>query len=297
MPTLIQLWVLPQLPSIIGQFDGIEVKPATVRTLDDQLVPMQLLQSEVAESFDAQLVVSAFRRFDCLLQRVAFLALTRFNVYEARGVESRVEIGNRSQFMYCQGTPPGMSSHGFRVGYRITASSDLSLLASPLDDDVKRAISWLNEGNGTLDTVNRVLAFWIGIECLTPLVRVERKCPSCGASKTDIRATYSIKQYVVNELGVPKATFDEYYDLRNKIVHGHASMTASLSERAAKLAFDLQVLLTRAIKQRLGWKPEDPPHIEPEGFTIAGALMVGGDDVVDATFYDRPICSKPFDHH
>ena len=140
---------------------------------------------------------------------------------------------------------------------------------------VEGAISWFFKGDTAGNPVDEFASYWIGLEMLAPSVTGPwhceackndvPECPHCGHSTKGPKSVQTIRQFLINDLGVSSKEFKELYKLRNKISHGEISLDIDSVSGLSQKTTRLQQLLLRAIKKTIGWVEDRPPHILPEG--------------------------------
>jgi hypothetical protein len=203
--------------------------------------------------------------------------------------------------MNCPGSPAGISLFEYQVGFSQNTKLDSAFLAGDLPQNVDSAISWFIAGNNTINSVQKFIYHWIGLEMLAPEIDGPWRCgkcgedtlvcPACGKDTTAPKAVVTIRDYVIKNFGVTKKQFQTYYDLRCRLSHGGLPFRQEAIDEVSRIAIDIQQLLLRAIKHELNWPIEAFPTISQEGMTIIGQpWLVGTCKYSGEHSFDFPAC-------
>lgn len=240
-----------------------------------------LIQSLEEREYDNE-PEAAFRRLGEISSRLSFCLIEPLNIVAGRTIQYPAEIGQTINAIVYPSCPPGIALFEGKVGFGKDMIFDPYFLIQDLPKEIECAITWFINGNNALNAVDQVSCHWIGLESLAREVKgnwecpecstVFKTCPSCGADTTIPKSVATIKNFLINELSVPKKEFTQLYELRCSLSHGAVPMTSDTIINAREYAFRVQELLLNGIKLRLGLNENSLPRIKNDGLTISGSL-------------------------
>lgn len=301
MSELFQVWANPgvNLVEPIRPRPDVMLKAVTIEAPGRPPFVSTLLQMESNRpsndaSHDAQ-----FRILGKILTRLSFALLCQFTVFSARIVPSGLKRGDKHSDWAYPGSPPGIALSEVKIGFNKTLELSPDFLVEDVRPEVESAIGWFLAGNNAPNAIQQVLCHWIGLESLAPVVegpwrcsRCEAElatCPSCGGPTTGPKTVQTVRAFLRNELAVSRSEYESLYSLRCRVAHGGLPLDPEGLQAASNRAARIQELLLIAIKRALGWPPDRPPIIDPQGLTILGVpgLKLSG-EVPSDDFYDKP---------
>lgn len=302
---LVQVWVLPGFnlntvlelpgtPRVVIR--NVDVEPPDLPELPAILLEMDGTQNEMGKAMEKD-----FRRLGKVLTRLYFGLLTPFNVLAARLIPKGIEEGQEYKSICFAGPPPGIALFQGAFGFRKEPVIVQSLLEGELTTEVEGAITWFMKGLAEENPINQFICYWIGLEMLAPLYKGYWHCdqcdrdvqecphPDCHTSTKGPKATQTMRNYLVNELGLDRKEFNELYRLRNTVTHGRLRMDPEGIERLSTPSIRIQQLLIDCIKKALQWPTDIPPNISPDGLIFYGSAAMHLNGTADRPdFYDKP---------
>jgi len=118
---------------------------------------------------------------------------------------------------------------------------------------MRRAVRWYRMGVLATDVFDKFNCFWIGLECLNPLLQRSFKasddpvhCPKCGHEWIVTPTTSGIRQFMFSAFSSEKRLYRRMKNLRVGVMHGKEELVKVFSE-ARELASSTGLVLVKAI--------------------------------------------------
>jgi hypothetical protein len=281
----IQLWLQPDLglkeELKLGADPEIRLRSVHFEK-DGQNVQATLVEIEDDVADDMSNAKHYFRKIGALVSKLSFSYLYPFQVLHSRILPTNFEETDEVGFWFFSELPPGLSLSESKVGFTKTLLGiNPSFLGKDMEEDVEMAIQWFITGFFNQNPVFKVMAYWVGIEMLSPEIAGPWRCqlcgedmalcPHCNESTVSPKVMRSITDFLVKNLGMKKKEVSELYGIRCEISHGNMSLDPTKSSKASKAAIRLQNILLNGIKSKVGLPLDGPPFISEQGVTIVGS--------------------------
>lgn len=118
---------------------------------------------------------------------------------------------------------------------------------------MRRAVRWYRMGVLATDVFDKFNCFWIGLECLNPLLQRSFKvsddpihCPNCGHEWVATPTTSGIRKFILTAFSAEKRLYRRMKDLRISVMHGREELIKFISE-ARELSPLTELALVKAI--------------------------------------------------
>lgn len=160
----------------------------------------------------------------------------------------------------------------------------LSICAEFSDEKINRAMHWYAKAVSETDIFDRFIYLWISLEilCNREGVKVKKpyvapcgclieSCPTCGKITEKQVNGDSIKQYLIENLGIQSDIASSMWQLR-QMVHGQRIKTG-IERDASNLTRVLYGAVSAALKLALGLSHDDRP-LPPRNPMFGGGFLV-----------------------
>ena len=118
---------------------------------------------------------------------------------------------------------------------------------------MRRAVRWYRMGVLATDVFDKFNCFWIGLECLNPLLQRSFQasddpvhCPNCGHEWVATPTTSGIRQFIFSAFSSGRRLYRRMKNLRVSVMHGKEELVKVFSE-ARELASSTGLVLVKAI--------------------------------------------------
>ena len=125
-------------------------------------------------------------------------------------------------------------------------------------------LNWFRKALEEKDVTNSIIALFIPLEILANQFPCAKKmvvtCEKCGhiiESKPGMRI--QVQNFLTNIIGYNNELFEEIWNTRNDIIHGHIIMTSEKIRDLHKLKQDLIISIIKGMKKILGLAPTELP--------------------------------------
>ncbi len=233
-----------------------------------------------------------------ILARLSFMRLDGFDIFSTRVVEDKPR-GGRVKCIVFPGPPSFLSDKEFKIGFEKEIKLDFNYIDKEVSIDTERAINWLIKGISAQNSLEQVIYWWTGLETLAPEVKGSwhctkcdsdvKTCPVCEFETEGPRTVVTIKNYLINNIGITKSEFNLLYRFRCGVIHGNVNMDITGITTASKHAMWIHKLLLDGIKINLGIPRTDPPIVSDEGYSMQGSPgLILEEKIEKEDYYEQP---------
>lgn len=161
--------------------------------------------------------------------------------------------------------------------------SFLPLIMSNNNSRIARAIRWYRKGLNEVDSLDRFIHYWLGLECLNKLLEKTlggtpeiRNCKKCG-NPYEVSTSIGIKSLFIKYRKNGDSDFKKCRDLRVDLLHGHGDLASfaevidEYTEICRRILLQGLFLLLKVDQTIIDMHPEPiynlrMPYIEYRGF-------------------------------
>jgi len=234
---------------------------------------------------------------ESLLDGLSFQLQTAIRVFklEVLDVTPPVVAGMTRHFLsYPNGYPSAKFLQSIPSGnVRTSFHPHLGTCLTAVSTRTRAALRWYVKGMAGPYEADRFIFFWIALEILRSESGVSiggpyrakcgheiPSCPTCGQETSREELGRSIKAFLTDKLGVTATAANDLWEFR-QMLHGAKDLSPQSTAELPKMVLLLRQAVFAALKEALGFSPNDPPFVSAEGPSIDSSFALGGTRVLD----------------